>query len=103
MCKPEGSFPHSQAPTICPFLEPDESIPRHLVQFIYGIFNIILPSAGVFWTLPFPQVFDIVTSYIVWFPKGGYTVVTLPRFVTRYRDSVDGTRDRVTYQKLVTR
>jgi len=35
--------------------------------------------------------------------KGGYTLVTLPRIVTPYRDSVDGTRDSVTYQKLVTR
>jgi len=35
--------------------------------------------------------------------KGGYTLVTLPRIVTPYRDSVDGTRARVTYQKLVTR
>jgi hypothetical protein len=35
--------------------------------------------------------------------KCGYTLVTLPRIVTPYRDSVDGTRDRVTYQKLVTR
>ena len=35
--------------------------------------------------------------------KGGYTLVTLPRIVTPYRDSVDGTRGRVTYQKLVTR
>ena len=35
--------------------------------------------------------------------KGGYTLVTLPRIVTPYRDSVDGTRTRLTYQKLVTR
>jgi len=35
--------------------------------------------------------------------KGGSTLVTLPRIVTTYRDNVDGTRDRVTYQKLVTR
>jgi len=35
--------------------------------------------------------------------KGGLTFVTLPRNVTPYRDSVDGTRGRVTYQKLVTR
>jgi len=35
--------------------------------------------------------------------KGGYTLVTSPRIVTPYRDSVDGTRARVTYQKLVTR
>jgi hypothetical protein len=35
-------------------------------------------------------------------PKGGYTLVTLPRNLTPYRDSVDGTRDHVTYQKLVT-
>jgi len=34
---------------------------------------------------------------------GGYTLVTLPRIVTLYPDSVDGTRTRVTYQKLVTR
>jgi hypothetical protein len=27
--------------------------------------------------------------------------VTLPRAVTPYRDSVHGTRDRVTYQKMV--
>ena len=35
--------------------------------------------------------------------KGGYTLVTLTRIVTPYRDSVDETRARVTYQKLVTR
>jgi len=35
--------------------------------------------------------------------KGGYTLVTSPRIVTHYRDSVDGSRARVTYQKLVTR
>ena len=35
--------------------------------------------------------------------KGESTLVTLPRIVTPYRDSVDGTRTRVTYQKLVTR
>jgi hypothetical protein len=29
--------------------------------------------------------------------KGGYTLVTLPRIVTPYRDSVDETRARVTY------
>jgi hypothetical protein len=33
--------------------------------------------------------------------KGGYTLVTLPCTVTSYRDSVDGTHDHVTYQKLV--
>jgi len=35
--------------------------------------------------------------------KGGSTLVTLPRIVTAYRDSVDGTRVRITNQKLVTR
>jgi len=34
--------------------------------------------------------------------RGGYTLVTLPRIVTPNRDSVDGTRDRVTYQKRIT-
>ena len=29
-------------------------------------------------------------------PKGGYKLVTLPRILTPYRDSVDGTHDRVT-------
>jgi len=33
--------------------------------------------------------------------KAGSTLVTLPRNVTPYRDSVEGTRDRVTNQKLV--
>ena len=46
------------------------------------------------------EVFNLTTMSI---DKGGYTLVTLPRIVTPYRDSVDGTRDRVTYQKLVTR
>jgi hypothetical protein len=44
----------------------------------------------------------IHASYFVSF-KDGYKLVTLPRIVTPYRDSVDGTRARVTYQKLVTR
>jgi len=35
--------------------------------------------------------------------KGGSTLVTLPLNVTPYPDSVNGARDRVTYQKLVTR
>ena len=34
--------------------------------------------------------------------KGGPTLVTFPRTVTPYRDSVDATHDRVTYQKSVT-
>jgi len=42
-----------------------------------------------------------IATHVV--PKGGSTLVTLPRIVTTYRDSVDGTRDRVAYQKLVTR
>jgi len=33
--------------------------------------------------------------------KGEYTLVTLPRSIILYRDSVDGTCDRVTYQKSV--
>jgi len=35
--------------------------------------------------------------------KGGSTLATLPRNITPYRDSVNGARDCVTYQKLVTR
>ena len=34
---------------------------------------------------------------------GRYTLVTLPRNVTPYRDSVDGNCNHVTYKKLVTR
>jgi len=41
---------------------------------------------------------DVTTAY-----KGGSTLVTLPRNLTPYCDSVNGARDRVTYQKLVTR
>jgi hypothetical protein len=32
--------------------------------------------------------------------SGGYTLVTLPRIVTPYRDSVDGTRDSVNVSKV---
>jgi hypothetical protein len=32
---------------------------------------------------------------------GAHTLVTLPRIVTPYRDSVNGTRERITYQKLL--
>ena len=35
--------------------------------------------------------------------KGGSMLVTLTYTVTPHRDSVDRTRDHVTYQKLVTR
>jgi len=35
--------------------------------------------------------------------KSRSTLVTLPRNVTPYRDSVNGARDRLTFQKLVTR
>jgi len=52
----------------------------------------------------------LVVICIPWFLRRHYqglsvsnTLVTLPRFVTPYRDSADETRDRVTYQKLVTR
>jgi len=38
----------------------------------------------------------------IFFYKASYSLVTLPRNETPYRDRVDGTRDRVTYQKLVT-
>jgi hypothetical protein len=53
-----------------------------------------------FKTLPFRVK---LSSSLVSMSIGGYTLVTLPRNVTPYRDSVDGTRDHVTYQKLVTR
>jgi hypothetical protein len=54
-----------------------------------------------------------VTTDILWnynrsvgkrtsFCKGRYTLVTLPRTVTPYCDSVDGPHDHVMYQKLVT-
>ena len=45
------------------------------------------------------EIYDISSLRV----EGGYTLVTLPRTVTPYRDGVDGTRDRVTYQMLVTR
>jgi hypothetical protein len=52
---------------------------------------------------PCSDMFYSTFYYITMTCKGGYTLVTLPRIVTPYRDSVDGNRDRVTYQKLVTR
>jgi hypothetical protein len=59
-----------------------------------------------FTTKPKYDLFTIVppvSRFIYEAVKGGYTLVTLPRIVTPYRDSMDGTRARVTYQKLVTR
>ena len=41
--------------------------------------------------------------FACWITKARCTLVTLPRNVTPYRDSVDGTCDHVTCQKLVTR
>jgi hypothetical protein len=46
---------------------------------------------------------NTTTRYSYTAGKGGYTPVTLLRTVTPYRDSVDGTRDHVTYQKLIKR
>jgi hypothetical protein len=40
-----------------------------------------------------PRVEDSRVMYC----SGGYTLVKLPRIITPYRDSVDGTRDHVTY------
>jgi len=48
-------------------------------------------------TANFPWM-DIGFSTLVW-----VHTVTLPRTATPYRDSADETRDRLTYQKLVTR
>jgi hypothetical protein len=53
--------------------------------------------------LPFVQLITTRPIPIGAKSKGGYTLVTLPRTVTPYRDSVDGAHDHVTYQKLVTR
>ena len=50
-------------------------------------------SAGV-WTIPFLCFHNAV--------KDRSMLVTLPRNLIPYHDSVDGTRDHVTYQKLVT-
>jgi hypothetical protein len=43
----------------------------------------------------------LYTTSLVPLSEGGYTL--LPHTVTTYRYSVDGTRDHVTYQKVVTR
>jgi hypothetical protein len=53
-------------------------------------------------TLP-ERLLDILLHVAMCYTYGGYTLLTLPHILTPYRDSVDGTRDRVTYQKLVTR
>jgi hypothetical protein len=47
--------------------------------------------------------YSILSCHIPRTSKGGYTLVTLPRIVTPYREHVDETRGRVTYQNLVTR
>jgi len=42
----EGSIPHSQGPTICPFPEPDQSSPCPPSHFLKVHFNIVLPSTS---------------------------------------------------------
>ena len=44
-----------------------------------------------------------LTGLLTGIRKASYMLATLPRTVKPYRDSVDGTRDRVTYRELVTR
>ena len=84
---------------------------RQLQQTMYRSSAICLALAGPLLTL------ILLTWRIWWAPnnaskwqvgfnsafKGRYTLVTLPRNVTPYRDSVDGTCDHVTYQNLVRR
>jgi len=53
--------------------------------------------------IPRCGMFQDIAHYSKCQSKAGSTLVTLPRNVTPYRDSVEGTCDRVTYQKLVTR
>jgi len=82
---------------------------RNFVVYLRGIFVLVV-TYGVnqaelsysCWLHNFEWNFELWLG-IQWHYKVGYTPVTLPRIVTPYRDSVDGTRDRVTYQKLVTR
>jgi hypothetical protein len=70
---------------------------RKLLRFCRHLWNISLMLTRDVLYCVYRMVADMVEI------KGGSTLVTLPRIVTPYRDSVDGTRARVTYQKLVTR
>jgi len=55
--EPEGSLPHLQQPTTCPYSEPDQSILSAPSHFLKIHFNIILPSTpGSFKWVSFPQV-----------------------------------------------
>jgi len=62
--KPEGSLPHLQAPAICPFPEPDQSIPRTPNSFL----NIhLILSSTLLLVLPsglFPSRFSTKTYHI---------------------------------------
>ena len=85
---------------IHPSLAPESSSPRRTRQpdsYVYG-HGLVRCAVGIW---PSHQRDDTVTA------GEGVDVqrdaVTSPRIVTPYRDSVDGTRARVTYQKLVTR
>ena len=51
--EPEGSLPHSQQPTTCPYPGPDRSSPYP--PFLYIHFNIILPSTPRFPSGIFPS------------------------------------------------
>jgi hypothetical protein len=82
------------------------TIHLHLVGYLFPFIRKIL-------------IYQISRIYVQWEPScfmrrdgrkdrhdeavGGYTLVTLSRIVNPHRNIVDGTRDRVTYQQLVTR
>ena len=93
-----------QATTSSPFLTRNSALSFHVFFLFYGVSACFRATASPITFLQ-PSFFLAATflSRIWRTSKGGYTLVTLPRSVTPYRGSVDGTRDRVTYQKLVTR
>jgi len=62
--QPEGSLPHSQVPTTCPYPEPHRSIPclpSNFLKFHSNIFLLSKPGSSKF---PFPSDHPTKTSYI---------------------------------------
>ena len=63
--KPEGSLPHSQVPTTCPFPEPTLSSPYHHIPLPEGTSRYYLPIySWVSQMISFPQVFHQNPVYV---------------------------------------
>jgi len=91
--EPEGSLPHSQVSTTCPYPKPDQSTRYSTSRFLKIHFNIILPStsSNVFQTVSFPQVSPPKPRMHLFFPDAFQSLANLILLYFITRDSVSST------------